>query len=85
MVSRLLYKYVLILIVCIAIPGVLFAGTTGKIAGKITDADTQEALPGANVTIVGTNMGAATNVDGEYFILNIPPGNYSVRITMMGY
>ena len=70
---------------CIAIPCGLFAGITGKISGKIIDADTKEVLPGANVQIVGTSMGASTNLDGEFFILNIPPGDYSVRISMMGY
>ena len=52
----------------------LFAGTTGKIAGTVKDATTGEALPGSNVIIVGTTMGAATDTNGEYFILNIPPG-----------
>ena len=39
-----------------------FAGTTGKIAGAITDKQTGEPLPGVNVIIAGTNIGAATNI-----------------------
>ena len=63
----------------------LLAGSTGKIAGKVIDAATREPLVGANVTIVGTMMGNSTNADGEFFIINIPPGKYSVRISMIGY
>lgn len=61
------------------------AGTTGKISGVIKDIDTGEVLPGVNVIIDGTSMGAATNAEGVYFILNIPPGLYTVKAVMMGY
>jgi hypothetical protein len=61
------------------------AGTTGKIAGVVTDRDTGERLPGVAVTIVGTTMGAAANENGEYFILNIPPGVYALRANLIGY
>jgi outer membrane receptor protein involved in Fe transport len=65
--------------------GVLKAGTTGKIAGKIVDAQTKESLVGVNVLIVGTSMGASSDVDGEYFILNIPPGAYELKASAVGY
>ncbi|MGH7495904.1 MAG: TonB-dependent receptor domain-containing protein [bacterium] len=61
------------------------AGTTGKIAGKVIDRETGLPLPGANVIIVGTTMGAATNLDGEYFILNVQPGTYEIRASIIGY
>lgn len=61
------------------------AGTTGKIVGKVTEVKTQSPLPGANVVIVGTSMGAATDLEGDYYIINVPPGNYSVTVSMMGY
>jgi outer membrane receptor protein involved in Fe transport len=64
---------------------ILFAGTTGKISGTVTNAETGESLPGANVMIEGTTMGAATDANGFYFIINIPPGYYSVNATMIGY
>lgn len=63
----------------------LQAAQTGKIAGVITDAETGEALPGASVQIDGTMMGAATDQNGQFFILNVPPGNYTCNVMFMGY
>ncbi len=62
-----------------------FASTTGKIAGKVTDKKTGEPLPGVNIVISGTTMGAATDINGNYFIINIPPGTYTLQARMMGY
>ncbi|MCH8566959.1 MAG: TonB-dependent receptor [Balneolales bacterium] len=55
------------------------------IAGRITDARTGEELIGANVFILETGQGASTNLDGEYIILNVGPGTYTLRITYVGY
>jgi len=57
----------------------------GKIAGRVLDADTKEGLPGANVVVEGTTLGAATNARGEYYILNVPPGTYTLAARMIGY
>ncbi|MCK4715979.1 MAG: carboxypeptidase-like regulatory domain-containing protein, partial [Candidatus Marinimicrobia bacterium] len=64
---------------------VLYAGTTGKIAGYITDAVTGAPLTGVNVVLMETNVGAATDLNGYYVILNIPPGKYNLKISMIGY
>jgi outer membrane receptor protein involved in Fe transport len=69
----------------IVLSGLLKGGTTGKIAGKVVDASTGETLIGANIVLVGTTMGAATDADGNYFIINVPPGTYSVRASLIGY
>jgi Carboxypeptidase regulatory-like domain len=61
-----------------------FAGL-GKIAGTIKDAQSGQPLPGVNVTIVGTTMGASTDLNGQYFILNVPPGTYQLRASIIGY
>lgn len=58
---------------------------SGKISGTIKDSKTNEPLIGANVVIEGTTMGAASNIDGYYVILNIPPGTYKLKISMVGY
>ena len=61
------------------------AGTTGKLSGTVRDADTGEPLIGANIILDGTMIGAATDLDGFYTILNIPPGIYSARFNYVGY
>jgi len=73
------------LAVCTVIPSPLTAGTVGKIAGKVIDAETDEPLIGVNVFIKGTTLGAATDADGEYFIVNVPVGTYTVVAKMIGY
>lgn len=71
---------ILILLVCN-----LFAGITGKLVGTVKDAQTNEPLVRANVLLIGTNLGAATDANGKFVILNIPPGVYAVRISLIGY
>ena len=63
----------------------IYAGNTGKIAGNIMDATQNQALAGANIILEGTEIGAAADLKGHYTLLNIPPGTYSIRISMMGY
>ena len=63
----------------------LQAGTTGKISGFVRDADTGEALIGCNVIVDGSTFGASAGMDGDYFITGLPPGNYSVTASMIGY
>jgi outer membrane receptor protein involved in Fe transport len=64
---------------------IIFAGTTGKLAGRVTDRGSGEPLPFVNVLIQGTNYGAATDLDGNFVILNIPPQTYSVKAQYIGY
>jgi hypothetical protein len=61
------------------------AGTTGKISGKVSDLQSKDPLIGVNVILVGTTYGAATDPDGNYFIINIPPGTYQVKASGVGY
>lgn len=64
---------------------ILLAGTTGKISGRISDAKTGEGLVGVDVQLEGTALGAATDADGVFIILNVPPGLYSLLINYLGY
>lgn len=59
--------------------------TNGELRGKITDAQTNEALPGGQVILRGTNYGAAADLDGEYLVRAIPPGKYVVQVRYVGY
>ncbi len=63
----------------------IFAGTTGKIVGLISDIRTGEPLPGVNVYIQGSAVGAATDADGFFTILNVLPGKYTINASYVGY
>lgn len=69
---------------CLLVP-VSLAANTGKIAGKVVDAATGEPLPGVNVILLGTQIGAVTGVDGAYSIINVPPGTYSLQFSFLGF
>jgi outer membrane receptor protein involved in Fe transport len=77
-------KSVLIALFFIGAGSTVFA-QTGGIKGIITDAETGETLIGVNVLISGTSFGAATGLDGDYEIDDIRAGEYTVRITYIGY
>jgi hypothetical protein len=62
-----------------------FAQTSGKISGIVRDAKTGESLAGANVLVAGTGLGAVTDLQGEFYILNVPPGAVTVEARMIGY
>ena len=76
---------VLILLIALIFVCPLWSGTTGKIAGTVIDKETGDPLPGANVVIVGTALGAAADQDGQYTILHVPPGLYNVQVFVIGY
>ncbi len=63
----------------------IIAQSMGKIAGKVTDLETGEELIGVNVLVDGTLQGAATDENGEYAILNVPPGNCTLKFMFIGY
>ena len=72
-------------VVLLAMPVMLFAQSSGKIVGVVKDKSSGEPLPGVNVFITGTTLGAATDVDGFYVILNVPVGVYDIQASFVGY
>ena len=78
-------KFALICTLVLMLCPMLMHAQSGNIEGTVVDAETNEKLVGVNVFIQGTHVGAATNLDGEYRILNVPPGRHTLRITMIGY
>jgi outer membrane receptor protein involved in Fe transport len=81
MLKKLFFLSIFLLIV----PSLLFGGVTGKIAGKVKDKDNGEPIVGASVLLQGTSFGAAVDVSGEFFILNVPPGTYTLKASAIGY
>ncbi|MCH7516311.1 MAG: TonB-dependent receptor [Bacteroidetes bacterium] len=81
-----IFTNVLVALSLLILTSAAFAQTgVGKISGKALDTDTREPLIGANIILLNTNLGAAADIDGNYFILNITPGTYDVRVSYVGY
>jgi outer membrane receptor protein involved in Fe transport len=62
-----------------------FGANVGKVSGRVVDRETGEGLPTVAVTLVGTSMGALTDSDGRYTILNVPVGSYDIKAELVGY
>ena len=73
----------LIFLSIIVLPSLVLAN--GKISGKVTDKETGSGLPGANVFLVNTSIGVATDINGNYTITNVPEGDYTLRASYLGY
>ena len=73
-ISRAL-RVAFVFAVVLSISSSTLAQTVGKISGVVVDKASREPLPAASVRVEGTVMGAMANENGEYFILNVPPGN----------
>ncbi|MBP7460355.1 MAG: TonB-dependent receptor [Candidatus Delongbacteria bacterium] len=73
------------ILILFLVTGLSQAGQTGKIAGRVIDAETSEPLYGVNLMVEETSLGAATDLEGDYLIFNIPPGVYSLQVSMLGY
>jgi len=76
-------RIITILFLLLLLPAMALA--QGKLRGQITDQETGEPLIGANVIIVGTSYGAATDLNGEYIILNLDANTYEVKASYIGY
>ncbi|HEX7930060.1 MAG TPA: TonB-dependent receptor, partial [Sphingomicrobium sp.] len=77
---------VLVLLALLLVPGLLLAqGTSGRIKGVVTDKESKEPLIGATVSIPGTSYGAATDIQGNFVILNVPAGTYTLSASYVGY
>lgn len=75
----------LLLAAFLIIPISSYAVTTGKISGTVIDKETGEPLPAAAVRVGGTSLGALANEKGQYFVLNVPPGTYTIQVNVIGY
>jgi TonB-dependent starch-binding outer membrane protein SusC len=65
--------------------GKLHAQGTGNIAGQIADSTSKQPVANAQVSVVGTQIGALTRLDGRYFLTGVPVGPHQVRVTRIGF
>ena len=78
-------KIFTLIVLCSLVGTFTLAQTTGRISGKVVDQQSGEPLIGANVLVEGTSYGAATDVNGEYLISQIPAGTYNIKASYIGY
>lgn len=77
-------KYLFILFVSVGFISA-YAQNEGKVKGKVIDAQTREELPFVNIIVVGTTIGADTDVNGEFEITNAPMGYLKFQASFIGY
>jgi outer membrane receptor protein involved in Fe transport len=77
-------SWLLAALLLIALPSAASA-QSGRLGGVITEAATGTPLPGATVMLEGTQLGAASNEDGQYVVVGVTPGTYSVRVSFVGF
>lgn len=82
--SRWIWSWASIALALVLLVPAARAGTTGKISGRVLDGKKQP-VSAANVIVIGAPLGALTDDDGRYMILNVPAGTYSVKVSMLGY
>ena len=78
-------KQIQLLILFLSITQIVFAQQNGTLSGTITDKSTGQTLPGANVYIEDKTIGATTDIEGNYRLMNIPAGTYNLIIQFIGY
>jgi len=82
MIIQVLHLFIILII----LPATILAQSTElSVYGKVVDDLTKEPLIGANIIVVGTNFGTATNIEGEFSINNVPPNTYQIRASIIGY
>ncbi len=82
--SRIRASVAVVVFLVLSTVYVVYAGTTGKISGVVTDKETGEPIAGAIVAVDGTDLKACTGANGSYVILNVPVGRHTLTATLLG-
>lgn len=85
MVMRGLKNMIPVLLCLLFLQSTSFSIAPGNIEGYIKDLSSGEPLPYANIRILGTSMGAASDINGKFIIPNVPAGEYKLSATYVGY
>jgi len=78
------HRLLVLSLVALLLPCLVLA-QDGKLRGKVSDKETGDALIGATVAVDGTTLGAAADLNGDYIILRVGPGTYTVKASYIGY
>jgi len=85
-IHKLLETFTLVpMIGIILVFAVAVAAASGSIKGRVADRETKDGLPGANIRVMGTSVGASTDLDGNYLIHNVPSGSQKLIVSYVGY
>ncbi len=78
-------RKIIVLCTIVVLSASLMLAQTGKLRGKVTDKETGEPLIGATIVLEGTSLGAASDINGDYFVLSVPAGTFSMKASYVGY
>jgi outer membrane receptor protein involved in Fe transport len=78
-------KTTITLLVCLLGMTAAWSANFGKVSGRVVDKASGEPLPGANIIIQGSTLGAVSDTQGYFVVLQVPPGLYSVQAKVLGY
>lgn len=81
---NIIHQLTVLLLILVSLTIPLKAVNT-NITGFVNDAITGEPLIGANIVLLGTSMGASSDMNGKYIIPNVVPGTYTIRVSYIGY
>ena len=59
--------------------------TYGSITGSVSDQQTKQPIPSANVVVLGVSLGASTDESGRFTIPMVPAGTYHIQVSVLGY
>ena len=76
---------ILLSIIVTAFPNVSTAQITGDINGSVLNSENNKPIVGANILLEDTFLGAATDENGNFAILNVPVGEYTISAGFIGY
>jgi len=84
-IQRILTTTMLFMAVMMSVTSLAAQTRIGVIKGQVVDQATQSPLVGVNVIVIGTQLGASTDVEGNFSVIQVPVGNYSVQFSYLGY
>jgi len=83
--SRARLRLITLLVGLLSIPGTLAAQGTGRVVGQVLNAQTSEPVASAQISVLGTPLGTASDANGRFLLLELPAGEYELQVNSVGY
>lgn len=81
----MLKQIIIYFVIIISFVGTVDSQSLGKLQGKVIDKLTRQPVPSANILLENSNLGAASDLTGNFKIENVPIGRYQIRVSSIGY